>query len=100
MPVDVYTDAHLQTIKLDLHEVARRLVLHLGPTLTALLAGAKDRKLPHRWAQSDGPTPRDEAAARLLAAHQLWVLLTGAESDHVARAWFIGSNPRLGDEQP
>jgi len=100
MSVNIETGVFEETTKLDLHEVCRRLVGHLGATLVALLAGVRDRKLPYRWAQVDGPTPRDDAAMRLYAAHRVWMLLAGAESAYVARAWFIGANPRLGEVQP
>lgn len=91
---------HIETTRLDVHEVSRRLVGHLGATLVAALAGVRDRKLPYRWALADGPTPRDEAAVRLFAAQRVWKLLSNAESDAIARAWFIGANPRLGEVQP
>src|SRR4029453_4330195 len=100
MPTDLFTHIHEQTIRLDLHEVVRRLNKHLGATLVATLAGARDRKLAYKWAQSDGPTPKDEAATRLYAAHAIWKALADAENEYVARAWFIGVNPRLDACQP
>jgi hypothetical protein len=80
-------------------ELARQLVQHLGPTLVAVLAGVRDRKLPHKWATEGGPTPRPEALQRLQVAHRAWVAVASSEGDDVARAWFIGANPRL-DEVP
>lgn len=100
MPADVTVDIHAQTIRLDVHELARQLVGHLGGTLVATLANVRDRKLPYRWLKADGPIPRDDALVRLQTAYQIWSRIAGAESDYVARAWFIGVNPRLGDEQP
>jgi hypothetical protein len=100
MPTDLFTQLHEQTIRLDIHEVVRRLNGHLGATLVATLAGARDRKLPYRWAQSDGPTPKDEAITRLHAAHAICKALADAENEYVVRAWFIGVNPRLDDCQP
>ena len=85
---------------MDIHELARQLVSHLGPTLVATLANVKDRRLPHRWAQADGPEPRVESQARLQTAHRIWSDLSTAESDTVARSWFIGANPRLGEQSP
>jgi len=92
--------AHEETVRIDIHEMVRRLLNHLGPTSVALLAGAKDRKIAHGWARADGPTPRDEAQQRLQMATRIWVLISAAEGEHVARAWFIGSNPRLGERSP
>ena len=62
--------------------------------------GVRDCKLPYRWAKADGPIPSDEAIVRVQTAHQIWQLLSSVDDDHVARAWFIGVNPRLGDVQP
>lgn len=95
-----HTDTHFQTTRLDVHELARQLVSHLGPTLVATLAGVSDRKLPHKWAKADGPEPRADSYSKLLAAHRAWTSLSNAESDSVARAWFIGANPRLGERSP
>ncbi len=100
MATDVIVEKHAETIKMDIHEVARRMLGHLGPTLVAALAGGRDRKLPYRWAKADGPEPGDDAKVRLTTAHIVWSLISEADSDYVARAWFIGVNPRLGDEQP
>ena len=68
--------------------------------LVATLAGVRDHKLPYRWAKADGSIPNDEAIVRLPTAHQIWQLLSDTDDDYVARAWFIGVNPRLGDVQP
>lgn len=100
MPVDISVEAHEQSTKLDIHEVVRRLNSHLGPTLVATLAGAKDPKAPHRWAKIDGAEPRTPAQQRLRAAHRIWIMISSAENDHIARAWFIGANPRLREEAP
>lgn len=100
VPTDVRTGVHEEATRLDIHELVRRLLVHLGPTLVATLANVRDSKLPHRWAKSDGNTPRDEPQRRLLAAYEVWRMITAAESDHVARAWFIGANPRLDEASP
>lgn len=96
----VDTELHEETVRIDIHEMVRRLLNHLGPTPVALLSGAKDRKVAHGWAKAGGPTPRDEAQRRLQMGHRIWVLIASAENEHVARAWFIGSNPRLGERSP
>jgi hypothetical protein len=36
----------------------------------------------------------------LMAAHRIWNAISAAESDDTTRAWFIGANPRLGEEPP
>lgn len=90
---------HTKTVRLRPAELARQLVAHLGPTLVAVLAGVRDRKLPHKWANEGGPTPRAEALQRLQVAHRAWIAVATAEGEDVARAWFIGANPRI-DEVP
>ncbi|MGE2835452.1 hypothetical protein [Mycobacterium sp. SMC-4] len=100
MPIDIDTKIGEETLKMDTHELVRQLNSHLGPTLVALLAGVRDKKLPHKWAKADGPTPRDEALARLIMAHRVWAKVSTAENDSIARTWFIGANPRLGEVSP
>lgn len=100
MTADVMLEAHDGTVRLDIHEVVRRLNNHLGATLVALLAGSRDSKAPYRWASPDGPVPRDDTQDRLRVAHRLWVAIADAEDEHTARAWFIGINPVLDETSP
>jgi hypothetical protein len=94
------TSAHTRTIKLDIREITRRLNGSLGGTLVASIAGSKDAKLPYRWAKVEGPSPKNEAVRRLQFAYEQWTLLSEAEGEHVARAWFIGANPWLEYDTP
>lgn len=100
MASDVLTDAHEKSARLDLHELVRVLNSHLGATLVATLSGVKDRKAPYKWAKAGGIEPRPEAQRRLLAAHRVWSMISTTENHSVARSWFIGANPRLGEESP
>jgi hypothetical protein len=88
-----------ETTRLDPAEIAQQLNTHLGPTLVALLANVNDRKLPRRWAKGE-VSPRQGSEQRLRAAHRAWREIASAETDHVARAWFIGTNPHLGEITP
>lgn len=97
---DLVEEQHSQTTRLAPAELVRRLNDDLGATLVAGLAGVRDRKLPYKWATAGGPVPNDEALRRLLVAHRAWVLVSDADNDYVARAWFIGANPRLDEESP
>ncbi len=94
------TAAHERTMRMDIHDIVRELNGALGPTLVATLAGSKDRKLPIRWAKEDGPEPRADASRRLTFAHRQWNVLAAADGEHVARQWFIGSNPLLEEDTP
>ena len=100
MPGDTIIDIHKDTLRLPTAELVRQLISHLGPTLVATVADVKDRKLPHKWAKPDGPEPRNASLQRLLTTHRIWQLISTSDSDSVARAWFIGSNPRLDEESP
>ena len=100
MSRDTIIGIHKETTRLSTAELVRQLNSHLGPTLVAALAAVKDRKLPHKWAQSDGPEPRPVSLERLHMAHRIWRLISSSDGDTVARAWFIGANPRLDEESP
>ena len=100
MPAATFVDAHSAAARLGIREVVRQLNNHLGTTLVAALAGVRDRGLPSKWAKPDGPEPRDSAQTRLFKAHSLFFTLAQAESESVARAWMIGSNPLLEDDTP
>lgn len=89
-----------RTARMDSHAIARALVSGLGPTLVAAMTGAKDRKLPTKWAKSDGPRPSPMFLHRLQYGYRAWSAIVEAEGDHVARAWFIGGNPVLGENTP
>lgn len=93
-------DAHARTMRLSGREIVERLNRHLGATLVATLSGVKDRKLPYRWARDGAGSPNPVAIERLTAAHRVWLELADAESDDVARAWFVGANPYLDERAP
>jgi hypothetical protein len=93
-------ETHQETTQKDIRTIVRDLNAALGPTLVALLAGVKDRKLPSKWAKADGPEPRPESRKRLQTADRVWIYLTAAADEHVARSWFIGLNPMLDEITP
>lgn len=98
MSVSAMSQAHAETVRLGIHEVVRRMNSHLGATVVAALAGSKDSKSPYRWAKDT--TPQADAEERIRTSHRVWMFIADAESDHVARAWFMGSNPSLGETSP
>lgn len=98
MTVDIAALAHAETMRLDIHEVVRRLNSHLGATMVAALSGSRDSKLPYKWAKNT--VPNVEAQERLRFAHRIWRILSDAKSDHIARTWFRGTNPVLGEVSP
>lgn len=101
MSIDaIVGSAAVRTNELGIREIVRRLNAGLGPTLVAGLAGSKDRRISHKWAKEDGPEPNQAAVRRLMAAIRLWTELSEAHGEHVARLWFIGSNPWLDEDSP
>lgn len=101
MATAMHTGAvHAETARLNVREIVRQLNGALGATLVATLAGNKDSKISYRWAREDGPVPKDESVARLQLAHRAWSTLSAVEGEHVARMWFIGANPWLGEVSP
>lgn len=100
MPTIATTGQHARTARMDVHQMAAVLVRGLGPTLVAAMTGSKDRKLPGKWAKADGPSPSADFARRLQLGHRVWAAMVGAETDHVARQWFIGGNPLLNEDTP
>lgn len=72
----------------------------LGPTLVAALSGARDRTISPSWESKDGPLPDTAASERLQCANEAWKLIEASEGPDVARLWFLGANPWLGDDSP
>ncbi|MBM6622100.1 hypothetical protein JTF08_10815 [Micrococcaceae bacterium RIT802] len=101
MPIDATVGtAAVRTNELGIREIVRRLNAGLGPTLVAALSGSKDRRISHKWAKDDGPEPNAAAFRRLMTGIRLWTELTDTHGEHVARLWFIGSNPWLEEDSP
>ncbi|MDR6144105.1 hypothetical protein QE375_003659 [Microbacterium foliorum] len=80
--------------------LARHLTAVLGPTLVSTLAGSKELRAATGWRSPDGPLPSADASLRLECAYDAWQKVSAIEGVDVARAWFIGGNPWLGDDSP
>jgi len=93
-------NGELDVEPLNYQEITRRLIATLGPTLVATLAGSKDRKALLEWAKFDGSQPNPESLPRLACAYETWRKVAEAEGEQVARLWFIGGNPWLGESTP
>jgi hypothetical protein len=97
--LDLSERAHQRTVHTATDEIAATLQRLLGQRLVAFMAGVEDPKAVGRWARRER-APRGEAESRLRAAYQIATLLTIADSEETARAWFIGMNPHFGDRAP
>lgn len=92
--------AHEESMRLDTQVLVKELRDLLGARLVALLAGVKETRAVHEWAEGDRDIKSPEAAARLRLAYQVARLITARDRPEVAQAWFQGLNPKLGDRSP
>jgi hypothetical protein len=83
-----------------IREVVRQLADALGPAMVAAMAGDRVRPSVNDWVLEDGPVPDEDEETRLRFAYEQWNLLAWAEGPDYARAWFIDTNPKLGDDSP
>lgn len=74
------------------------LVSRLGPTLVAASIGFRNRKVISELSENLDEAFSDEQKRRVDVLHEIWTTVANSEGDDIARAWFIGANPWLGDE--
>lgn len=79
--------------------VVAELITQIGATQVVALSAAASPEDPHDWKAGDA-RPNKAAETRLRAAYAVWNLLAAEESGDVARAFFVASNPALGDASP
>ena len=92
---------HRQATVAPLGEVAGLLQDVLSRRLVAYIVGVKDGKTVTRWATGEVTEIRShEMEQRLRTTFEIALLLLGEDSPQVARAWFIGLNPRLNEVAP
>lgn len=84
----------------DIRVIVRRLSRRVGPTVVRAVAGVRDQRRPHLWADERGPTPRASAEGRLRLAYAVWLLIDAHEGPNSALAWMTGANPLLNDRTP
>lgn len=85
--------------KVTVPEAAAYLKVHLGPALTAYLAGLADEEAVIRCAAGEFH-PGNTAASRLVLGHEAAQLLVGIYDDETAQSWFVGMNPHLDEDAP
>ena len=90
--------AHERAVGSDQNEALRALVAALGKHATAAVF-SKDIRTVERWLKP-GVRMKIEDERRLRDAFQVFSLIEEADDAYVARAWFIGMNPELGDDSP
>ena len=90
--------AHELAVSSDQKEALRALVAALGKYTVAAIFG-KGAPTIERWLKS-GVSTKVEDERRLRDAFQAFSLVEEADDADVARAWFLGMNPELGDDSP
>lgn len=77
--------------------VIRSLTDWIGPLLTGEMCGMRGSAPLKKWLVKP-PTPEEEA--KLRTGYTVLRMIRNAESIEIARAWAVGMNPLLGDENP
>lgn len=77
--------------------VVRELRELLTPRLVAYIAGVRETRAVHQWADGTRAVKSDDVERRLRLALRIALVLREREEPRVIRAWFQGLNPRLDD---
>ena len=98
MREEVRTDfsAHDHAMEMPIAKIVEELIDLLGATTVAVIGGVNETRAVQQWATDRKP----QRAHVLRFALQLATMIATQADAEVARAWFHGSNPRLGDEVP
>ena len=95
-PVLADVDSHSHAISIPIERVVEQLVDLLGLTMVAAIGGVGETRAVQQWVA--GREPQRPNVLRF--ALQLCLMIATPEDKAVARAWFQGSNPQLGDRIP
>jgi len=90
--------AHVRAVESAITPAVKSLVEMLGKALVAVVVN-RDVKTISRWVSGHGPSGIDEQR-RIRDALQIVELLLTGDSPSTVRAWFMGMNPQLDDENP
>ncbi|HEY1728085.1 MAG TPA: hypothetical protein VGG22_06920 [Candidatus Baltobacteraceae bacterium] len=83
-------------MEIPIEDVVRELVALLGATTVAVIGGVKETRAVTQWLS--GRSPQRPHVLRF--ALQLGTMIATQANHEMARAWFHGSNPQLGDAIP
>ena len=91
--------AHQRAIRAPFADVARELRELLGARLVAYIGGVRNTRAVREWAEG-ARAPSEDEQQRLRLALQVALLITQADDNEIAQAWFQGMNPQLEDRSP
>lgn len=80
--------------------VVKQLRELLTPRLVAHLAGVRETRAVHQWADGTRDVKSGEVQDRLRFALQVALVLSEHDAARVVQAWFQGLNPHLDDRSP
>jgi hypothetical protein len=83
-------------MSIPIHAVVRELTDLLGATTVAVIGGVTETRAVQQWMVDREP----QRPHVLRFALQIATMIGTVSTRDVARAWFHGSNPRLGDNSP
>ena len=89
-------DAHERAMSLPIEDVVRELVEVLGATTVAVIGGVGETRAVTQW--TVGRMPQRPNVLRFTL--QIASMILNVHDEQIARAWFHGSNPQLGDRSP
>ncbi|MDQ2760486.1 MAG: hypothetical protein M3Y17_08670 [Actinomycetota bacterium] len=92
-------EAHQRAIRSPFSAVAKELRDLLGARLVAYIGGVQNTRATREWAEGARAPSQDEQQ-RLRLALQVALLITAADDNAIAQAWFQGINPQLDDRSP
>ncbi len=75
------------------------LVDNLGSGMVSLIVGVAPETIT-RWSRGTSANPRETNERRMRETFRIYLELAATDSPHTVRAWFMGSNPELGDDSP
>jgi hypothetical protein len=88
--------AHDHAMSIPIRQVVRELTDLLGTPTVAVIGGVGETRAVYQWMHDREP----QRPHVLRFALQVATMIASTSDRHIARAWFHGSNPRLGDEIP
>lgn len=92
--------AHSQATRQEMPDVVDYLADVLGRRLVAYIGGVGNTRTVVRWAQGESSVRGEDTEANLREAYEVVFLISRMDSPGVAKAWFAGLNPQLGDKSP
>lgn len=92
--------AHERAMREPFEAVAAQLRDLLTPRLVAYLAGVRETRAVHQWADGTRDVKSADVEDRLRFALQVAMLLNEHDAPRIVQAWFQGLNPHLDDRSP